>query len=282
MKKVRSYSSSLFFISLIALLSNCDIFTKQTNKNDNNNQIRKNTMETKQLGPLSYQLLQTSQADSKQPQPGDVAQVHYTGWLEDNSKEDKLGTKFDSSLDRGEPFEFTVGAHQVIPGWDAIVLDMKSGEKRRVTIPAEYGYGPHGAGDVIPPNATLIFDIELLDVKAGVKQELINSTDNKEAKSAYPGNKLTIDYTLWLEDNSKEDKLGKKIDSSIDRGEPFELMLGTHSVIPGLEVGLIGMKEDETRKFYIPYYLAYGEQGIPGAIDPKTNLIFEIKLLNVA
>ena len=92
------------------------------------------------------------------PAPGQTAVVHYTGWLPD-------GTKFDSSLDRGQPFQFPVGGGKVIRGWDEGVATMKVGGKRRLTIPPELGYGPSGAGKVIPPNATLIFEVELLDVR---------------------------------------------------------------------------------------------------------------------
>lgn len=89
---------------------------------------------------------------------GKVVSVHYTGTLVD-------GTKFDSSKDRGTPFEFNLGAGEVIQGWDLGVVGMKIGGKRKLTIPANLGYGSQGAGSVIPPNATLIFEVELLEVK---------------------------------------------------------------------------------------------------------------------
>lgn len=89
---------------------------------------------------------------------GKTASVHYTGWLEN-------GKKFDSSVDRGQPFSFPLGAGRVIKGWDEGVQGMKVGGKRKLTIPSELGYGPRGAGGVIPPNATLIFDVELVGVR---------------------------------------------------------------------------------------------------------------------
>jgi peptidylprolyl isomerase len=92
---------------------------------------------------------------------GHKVSVHYTGWLDQSGKK---GTKFDSSLDRGQPFSFTLGARQVIQGWDQGVAGMKVGGKRTLTIPPDLGYGARGAGGVIPPGATLIFDVELLKV----------------------------------------------------------------------------------------------------------------------
>jgi peptidylprolyl isomerase len=96
------------------------------------------------------------------PRPGQTCVMNYTGWLYVNGAK---GKKFDSSLDRNEPFEFKIGAHQVIAGWDEGVATMKVGGKRTLIIPPDLGYGARGAGGVIPPNATLIFDVELLAVK---------------------------------------------------------------------------------------------------------------------
>ena len=91
--------------------------------------------------------------------------VHYTGWLYDANKPDHKGRKFDSSRDRNDPFTFRLGAGHVIRGWDEGVAGMKIGGQRTLTIPPALGYGASGAGGVIPPNATLVFDVELLDVK---------------------------------------------------------------------------------------------------------------------
>jgi FKBP-type peptidyl-prolyl cis-trans isomerase len=96
---------------------------------------------------------------------GDTAVVHYTGWLYDPQAEDSKGKKFDSSVDRGQPFRFPLGAGRVIRGWDEGVAGMKVGAKRRLVIPPELAYGARGAGGVIPPNATLVFDVELLGIE---------------------------------------------------------------------------------------------------------------------
>jgi peptidylprolyl isomerase len=112
--------------------------------------------------PSGLQIIDTKAGNGAQPKQGQTAIVHYTGWLYANGQK---GTKFDSSVDRGQPFEFPVGAGRVIKGWDEGVASMKVGGKRTLIIPPQLGYGARGAGGVIPPNATLIFDVELLGVK---------------------------------------------------------------------------------------------------------------------
>jgi len=107
-------------------------------------------------------IIDTKVGTGATPKQGQTVVVHYTGWLYDNGKR---GKKFDSSLDRGQPFEFPLGKGQVIPGWDEGVASMKVGGERTLIIPPSLGYGSSGAGGVIPPNATLLFDVKLLAVK---------------------------------------------------------------------------------------------------------------------
>ena len=107
----------------------------------------------------------TVMGEGREAEAGFNVTVNYTGWLYDPSKPDGKGTKFDSSLDRREPFVFFLGGGQVIQGWDEGFAGMKVGGKRTLIIPPHMGYGANGAGGVIPPNATLIFDVELLGIK---------------------------------------------------------------------------------------------------------------------
>jgi peptidylprolyl isomerase len=112
--------------------------------------------------PTGLKYTDTKVGTGAMPTPGQTCIMHYTGWLyQDGVK----GKKFDSSVDRGQPFQFIIGAAQVIGGWDEGVATMKVGGKRTLIIPPDLGYGSHGAGGLIPPNATLIFDVELLGVK---------------------------------------------------------------------------------------------------------------------
>ena len=116
-------------------------------------------------GVKELQMVDTKVGSGDEARPGRVVSVHYTGWLFDASKGDKRGDKFDSSKDRNEPFEFPLGGGQVIAGWDKGFAGMKIGGTRVLTIPPDMGYGARGAGGVIPPNATLVFEVELLGVK---------------------------------------------------------------------------------------------------------------------
>lgn len=220
------------------------------------------------------------------PKPGDLVKVHYTGTLQD-------GTKFDSSYDRGEPIQFVLGRGQVIPGWDEGIGLMKVGGKSKLIIPPNLAYGEKGAGGVIPPNATLNFDVELVAAEPGpppppeaptkVNEADYTTTksglkyyDLKEGSGDSPkkGQMATVHYTGWLED-------GKMFDSSLTRGQPFSFPVGAGQVIPGWDEGVASMKVGGKRQLKIPANLAYGEQGAGGVIPPNATLIFEVELLGV-
>lgn len=123
-----------------------------------------NATESFEVAPgLSATIMQTGYG--RAAEAGDYVEVHYTGWLYDEAAADNRGNKFDSSVDRGEKFNFRLGAGQVIQGWDQGVAGMLIGEKRELTLAPEMGYGQRGAGNVIPPGATLVFEVELFGLE---------------------------------------------------------------------------------------------------------------------
>jgi FKBP-type peptidyl-prolyl cis-trans isomerase FkpA len=113
---------------------------------------------------MTLQIEDTVVGTGAEATPGQRVRVHYTGWLHDPTADNSRGKKFDSSKDRGQPFSFRLGGGEVIQGWDVGVQGMKVGGTRVLTIPADMGYGARGAGGVIPPNATLVFEVDLLGV----------------------------------------------------------------------------------------------------------------------
>jgi peptidylprolyl isomerase len=193
----------------------------------------------------------------------DIVQVHYTGYLTD-------GTKFDSSHDRRTPFRLILGIGNVIRGWDDGVAGMKPGSKRKLHIPAKLGYGERGAGDKIPPNADLIFDVELVSILPGPR---IEDLKIGEGESAQYGDVVRVHYVGKLAN-------GMQFDSSIGR-EPFTLQIGRSDVIQGWHAGIPGMKEGGKRRLTIPPELGYGEDGNGDVIPPNATLVFDIELLKI-
>ncbi|MFW5432737.1 MAG: FKBP-type peptidyl-prolyl cis-trans isomerase [Methylophilaceae bacterium] len=154
MKKLNALIAAACFLTLSAC---------QAESNNDTEDNKETTVMTTNITELVK--TDTVVGDGREAEIGFNVTVHYTGWLYDENAEDKKGEKFDSSVDRGDPFKFDLGAGQVIQGWDQGFAGMEIGGKRTLIIPPEMGYGARGAGGVIPPNATLIFDVELLDVK---------------------------------------------------------------------------------------------------------------------
>jgi peptidylprolyl isomerase len=229
---------------------------------------------------LKYYDFQTGEGPS--PQEGEVVSVDFTGWLTD-------GTKIGSSVDTGTPVVFAVGTGQMIPGWDEGMMTMKVGGKRQMVVPPELAFADQGAGDLIPPNATLILEVELLSISPGspaapteVDEADYVTTDSGlkyydlevgDGPNPKNGQQVTVQYTGWLTD-------GTKFDSSIDRGQPFTFALGTGQIIPGWDEGIASMKIGGKRQLVIPPDLAYGEAGSGGVIPPNATLIFEVELLD--
>jgi FKBP-type peptidyl-prolyl cis-trans isomerase len=233
---------------------------------------------TKTESGLKYR--DTEEGEGETPVVGQNCVVHYTGWLWENDA--KKGEPFDSSVKRGRPFSFHVGEREVIQGWDEGVSTMKVGGKRELIIPADLAYGERGAGGVIPPNATLMFEVKLLEL--GKKWEKTASglelADDKEGTGAEPktGQTCVMHYTGWL---WKDDAKGKKFDSSLDRREPFSFTIGAGEVIKGWDEGIATMKVGGKRRLRIPAKLGYGARGAGEDIPPNATLLFEVELLKV-
>ncbi len=229
------------------------------------------------------QYIEIQAGDGPAPQAGEVVAVHYTGALTD-------GTVFDSSVERGTPFQFALGRGMVIPGWDEGIALMKVGGKARLVIPPELAYGESGAGGVIPPNATLIFEVELISILPGSPDNFTEvaeadyvTTDSGlkyydlevgDGPAPQVGQQVLVHYTAWLDD-------GTKIDSSLDQGQAIAFVLGAGQVLPGWDEGVATMQVGGKRQLVVPPALAFGDEGAGGVIPPGATLIFEMELVDV-
>lgn len=230
---------------------------------------------------LSYEVTQAGTGE--QPQAGDKVTVHYTGYLTDSAK-----TKFDSSLDRGNPFTFTLGKGQVIKGWDEGVALLRAGDKASLYIPSALAYGERGAGQVIPPNADLVFEVELISFETPepilpfdvAEKDTVTTASGLQyilvAEGAgaqpYESQLVSVHYTGYLSD-------GTIFDSSKERGEPIVFPVGTGRVIAGWDEGIMLLNKGAKARFIIPSDLGYGANGAANIIPPNATLIFDVELV---
>jgi len=213
-------------------------------------------------------------------QAGMKVKVHYTGFFEDYSI-------FDSSIERGQPIELTLGRGMVIRGWEEGLLYLRVGDKARIWIPYTLAYGETGRGP-IPPRTNLIFDVQIVDAiePVVIQPFIVNQKDTITTESglkyiiAEPGSNstpvtgsiVTVHYTGYLTD-------GKMFDSSVERGQPFQFVLGQGKVIPGWDEGIALMQVGAKYRLIIPSELGYGQRGA-GPIPPGATLIFDIELID--
>ena len=229
------------------------------------------------------QYIEIQAGSGEAPIPGSVVAVHYRGTLSD-------GSVFDSSFERGEPIRFPLGRGMVIAGWDEGIALMRVGGKARLIIPPALGYGAQGYPPVIPANATLTFEVELVEILPAPPEapteldESAYTTTTSGLKyadltvgsgvTAARGKTVVVHYTGWLTD-------GTMFDSSLTRGEAFSFPLGAGRVIKGWDEGVAGMQVGGRRQLVIPASLGYGSRGAGGVIPGGATLIFEVELLEV-
>lgn len=276
MKKI----NTMLALTMVAVLFICcqSNGKAQDNKSENMTNLG-DTMQTS--SGLKYVF--NKKGDGKKAEAGKKVKVHYTGKLMD-------GKVFDSSRERGEPIAFELGSGMVIPGWEEGIALLQVGDQATFVIPPDLAYGARGAGGVIPPNATLIFEVELIDVVEVPKPEpfdvegkkiektpeglqYIVVSENLNGTQAYANKQVSVHYTGYLEN-------GKIFDSSISRGEPFSFTLGAGQVIKGWDIGIRLMKTGDKLRLIIPPSLGYGAQDM-GSIPPNSTLIFDVELINV-
>ena len=229
---------------------------------------------------LKYKIIK--QGRGLKPQTGDLLFVHYKGYLPDN----KI---FENSNISNRPLEFNHGVGQVIRGWDEAFSMFNEGTKAIVVIPSELGYGKQGAGK-IPPNSTLIFELELLKVipqtpiepfkTEGIKPVITKSGIKiytiEQGEGDFPDSTsiVTFNFTGFLPD-------GKIFDSSILSGSPEKIRIGDQSIIKGVSIALTHLNTGTKARVIIPSKLAFGKKGYSTLIPPKTDLIYDIELLNI-
>lgn len=273
--------NTIFIAIACSLFLSAPVFAQKKEKNKKEKESKKFSVLNKEFtteSGLKYKIIH--EGNGQRAKAGDMVSVHYTGKLTND-------TVFDSSHNRNQPIKFKLGAGQVIKGWDEGIALLNVGDKAIFTIPPDLGYGSRAMGP-IPANSTLIFEVELVqiierpkpfDVKgkdtlttaSGLKYIKLNTTEGEAPKA---GDRVFVHYTGFFED-------GKIFDSSVERGQVFNFMLGQGQVIAGWDEGIALLKKGEKARLIVPYPLGYGENGYPPYIPAKATLIFDVELMDV-
>lgn len=236
------------------------------------------------LFAIPYEVVTVKEGEGEPIQNGQLIRVHYKSFLADSAQ-----TMFDNSYDRGEPLEFSLGAGQVIAGWERGLLGMKVGEIRKLSIPYQLGYGDREIGP-IPARSDLYFEVELVSAEPPLTPDSFG--DSKKAKwkkiengvlawdekagsgnAATQGTRIQVHYTGWIAS-------GRKFSSSKDYGKPLETVLGGGRLINGWEIGLDDVTPGTVRWLKISPSMGYGAKSY-SAIPPNSTLIFRVEVLSV-
>jgi len=207
---------------------------------------------------------------------GDVVEFHYTGWLQED------GTRFESSHDGNTPRSFVVGVAEMVPGLDEGIAGMRVGGKRKLYVPAKLAFGEQGHSLLIPPNADLIYEVELLRVGRVLTDDLKVGEGDMAVQW---GDIVEVRFTTRLKDGEQD------LESNVSDANPLRFKVGRYQpepeenlrpVLKGWHTGVLGMKLGGKRKLTVPAALAHGDKGVPGVIPPNADLVFEMELVSIA
>jgi peptidylprolyl isomerase len=268
----------IFFLLAAGTLLTAGAATAQKKKSDKKPKYELNKEYTTASG-LKFTFLKFG--SGQQIEKNDQVSVDYVGKFTND-------TVFDSSYPRHQPFTFKIGFKQAIDGWDEALQLMHMGDSARLVVPPNLGYGDKQVG-MIPPNSTLVFIIKVANVKPGAKPFEVDKKDTVKLASGVKyivvqkgkgpkvndGDILTVSYSAYLPAGAG----GKCFDSSVERGEPIKYNMGKG--LKGLDEGIKQMQKGGKCRIIVPYMLAFGEQGRQGLVPPKTDVIFDVELLDV-
>jgi peptidylprolyl isomerase len=268
----------LFFLAALTVCAS-PVFSQKKNKDKNKKPKYELNKEYTSASGLKYTFLKFGTGPLVEA--NDMVSVDYVGKFTND-------TVFDSSYPRKQPFTFKVGHKQAIDGWDEALQLMHQGDSARLVIPPNLGYGDKQVG-MIPPNSTLVFIIKVVSVKPGIKPFDVTKKDTVKLPSGVQyitivkgkgnaiqdGDILTVSYSAYLPAGAG----GKCFDSSVERGEPIKYNMGKG--LKGLDEGIKQMLKGGKARIIVPYMLAFGEQGRQGLVPPKTDVIFDVELVDV-